>query len=119
MRNAFKKYAWGLIIGFINGFFASGGGIIAVLVLKNIFKIEEKKAHATAISIILPLSVASIFVYGAGGFFDLPLVIKSSAGGIIGALVGAKLLSKLPKKYIRAGFGGVMIIAAIRMFFQR
>lgn len=118
MKKGLKKYLTGTAVGFINGFFASGGGIIAVLALKRILGIEEKKAHATAILIILPLTLSSILIYGNGGYFDLPLVLKSSLGGIIGAVIGAKLLSKLPKKYIKMGFGAVMVIAAVRMFFS-
>jgi len=46
----------GLIIGLLNGIFGSGGGIIAVLLMTFILKLENKIAHATSISIILPLS---------------------------------------------------------------
>ena len=116
MKSTLKKCFTGAIVGFINGFFASGGGIVAVLSLKKGLKIEEKKAHATAILIILPLTISSILVYGGGGYLDLPLVLKCSAGGIAGAFIGAKLLARLPKKYIKAGFGVIMIIASIRMF---
>ena len=46
-----KSLLWGIPIGFINGFFASGGGIIAVLVLQKFFSFDEKRAHATSIMI--------------------------------------------------------------------
>lgn len=110
-------YLLGGLIGLINGFLASGGGIAAVLVLEKILKLETKKAHATAIAIILPLSLASVFVYGLSGYIDWAVVFKSALGGTAGAVVGAKILDKLPKRYIKIGFGGVMIIAGIRMFF--
>lgn len=113
-----KKYFIGALIGIVNGFFASGGGIIAVLALENLLKLDPKKSHATAIAIILPLAVAGITVYMKGGFLDAGLTLKASIGGAIGAVIGAKLLSKLPKKYIRGGFGVVMIISAVRMFFR-
>ncbi len=113
-----KKYLIGALIGIVNGFFASGGGIIAVLALENLLKLDPKKSHATAIAIILPLAIAGITVYTKGGFFDMSLTVRASIGGAIGAVIGAKLLSKLPKKYIRGGFGVVMIISAVRMFFR-
>ena len=62
MKNI-KNILWGIPIGFVNGFFGSGGGVVAVYVLKRVFKLEDKKAHATALSIILPLSCASLFMY--------------------------------------------------------
>ena len=113
-----KKFFIGSLVGFINGFFASGGGIVAVLSLKKFMKLEEKKAHATAIAIILPLSLASIVVYTHGGFGDFSYIVKASIVGVIGALIGAKLLNKLRKEYISLGFGIIMVIAGIRMFFK-
>lgn len=113
-----KKYFTGALIGIINGFFASGGGIIAVLALENFLKLDPKKSHATAIALILPLAIAGITVYMKSGFLDVGLTFRASIGGAIGAVIGAKLLSKLPKKYIRGGFGVVMIISAVRMFFR-
>lgn len=107
---------WGSLVGFLNGFFASGGGIVAVLILKKFFSLEEKKAHATSISIILPLTLAGVFVYTGGGYSDVPVIIKASAGASVGALVGALVLSKLPPDYIRMGFGAVMVLASVKMF---
>lgn len=108
---------WGAVVGFTNGFFASGGGIVAVMVLKKFFSLKEATAHATSIMIILPLTLCGMFVYSAAGFSDFSAIIKASSGAAIGSLVGAMLLSKLPSKYIRILFGAVMIVAALKMFF--
>ncbi len=111
-----KGLFWGIIVGFLNGFFASGGGIAAVLILKKFFKVDETKSHATSLAIILPLTVAGLVVYTAGGYSDMSVIIKTAIGSSLGALLGATLLSKLPPDYIRMGFGGVMVLAAFRMF---
>ena len=110
-----KGLLWGIPIGFINGFFASGGGIIAVLILQKFFSLEEKKAHATSIIIILPLTLAGVLIYSMAGFSDMPVIIKAAAGAALGALVGAKLLSRLSGRFIRIGFGIVMVVAAAKM----
>ena len=110
-----KGLLWGIPIGFINGFFASGGGIIAVLILQRFFSLEEKKAHATSIIIILPLTLAGVLIYSMAGFSDMPVIIKAAAGAALGAFVGAKLLSRLSGRFIRIGFGVVMIAASVKM----
>lgn len=112
-----KGLLWGIPIGFINGFFASGGGIVAVLILQKFFALDEKKAHATSIMIILPLTIAGVAVYTMAGFSDMPVILKTAIGAAVGALAGAKLLSKLSGRFIRIGFGVVMILASIKMFF--
>lgn len=109
---------WGSLIGLVNGFLASGGGIVAVLVLEKILKIETKRAHATALAIIMPLSLASLAVYGISGYIDLRLILLSALGGTAGAVVGARLLGRLPKRYIKMGFGVIMIAAGVRMLFS-
>ena len=111
-----RGFLWGILIGFINGFFASGGGIIAVLILEKLFKLDEKKSHATSIAIILPLTLAGIFVYTARGFSDEKIILNTAIGSMLGALLGAQILSKLPSDYIKMGFGLVMVASAVRMF---
>lgn len=106
---------WGSLIGLVNGFFASGGGIVAVIILERLLKIETKKAHATALAVILPLSLSSMVVYGISGYIDWQLIFKSALGGTLGAIAGARLLERLPRKYIKIGFGAVMIFAGWRM----
>ena len=110
-----KGLLWGIPIGFINGFFASGGGIIAVLILQKFFSLDEKKAHATSIMIILPLTVAGVFVYTMAGFADMGNIVKAAGGATLGALLGAKLLSRLSGKFIRIGFGAVMVFASAKL----
>lgn len=111
-----RGFLWGIPIGFINGFFASGGGIVAVLILEKLFKFDEKKSHATSIAIILPLTLAGIFVYTARGFADSKIILNSAIGSMLGALLGAQILSKLPSDYIKIGFGIVMVASGVRMF---
>ena len=111
-----KGLLWGIPIGLINGFFASGGGIVAVLILERFFSLDEKKSHATSILIILPLTIASVIVYSMAGYSDFPVIFKTALGAVIGAVVGAKLLSRLSGKFIKLGFGVIMVIASIRMF---
>ena len=110
-----KALLFGIPIGLINGFFGSGGGIAAVWFLNKFLDTEPKKAHATAISVILPLSAAGLLIYRRGVDTDVSLIIKLAIGGVIGGAIGAKLLSNIPKKWLKIGFGAVMVIAGARM----
>ena len=60
------KIVLGLVIGAVNGFFGSGGGIIAVQAMEKL-GVEQKKAHATSLLVILPLSIASAVIYFLSG----------------------------------------------------
>lgn len=114
MKNI-KNILWGIPIGLINGFFASGGGVAAVYILEKFLHLEAKKAHATAIGIILPLSCASLFVYGSSAQVQLKTIMLCALGGCAGGLVGARLLNRMPKRWLKTAFGAVMIVAGVRM----
>ena len=118
MKNKWIKYcAAGAITGCLNGFFGSGGGVAAVILLKKMFGCDVKTAHATAIAVILPLSAVSITIYLMHGKIPLMPAFYTSIGGILGGLTGAVLLKKLKSKWITKIFGLLMAIGAIRMLF--
>lgn len=105
----------GIVAGFLNGLFGSGGGTVIVPFMTELLDVEEQKAHATAILIILGFTIVSLFFYGAKNYLDWKLALIVSGGGVIGGLIGAKLLSKLSGGVIRKIFGAFMIVAAVRM----
>ncbi|NMA86650.1 MAG: sulfite exporter TauE/SafE family protein [Tissierellia bacterium] len=111
----FKLIAIGFITGIINGLFGSGGGTIIVPALVFLVKMEDYKAHATAISIILPLSVISTIIYLKSNIVKFNIGYIIAIGGIIGSFIGAKLLKKIPNLILRKTFGIIIIITAIRM----
>lgn len=117
MGKNWKKLVIGTVTGFANGLFGSGGGTIVVPAMERFLGTEEHKAHATAIAIILPLSILSLAIYlwktGLGEVWQVALC--ASAGGLAGGIVGAKLLSKVSGIRLHRIFGGFMLAAAVRM----
>ncbi len=105
----------GVVTGLANGLFGAGGGTIIVPALERFLDFETHKAHATAIAVILPLSVLSMFIYLRGGKVGLGIVFWVSLGGVIGGYIGARLLTKIKSSLLHKIFGFFMIIAAIRM----
>lgn len=104
----------GLAVGFANGFFGAGGGMLAVPVLTFIMGLEEKKAHATALLIILPLSIISSLIYGKSvSIGDNFLEILS--GVLIGGILGALLLKKLNTASLVVSFYFLMAFAGFQM----
>lgn len=114
-KNFLVSSVIGVVTGFANGLFGSGGGTIVVPAMERFLNIKEQKAHATAIAIILPLSILSTFIYIKGSSIDWKTVIYISIGGMIGGFIGAKLLNKISGKWLHRIFGAFMIAAAVRM----
>lgn len=117
IKKNWKKIIIGLVTGVLNGLFGAGGGSVVVPAMERFLDIDEKKSHATGIAIILMMSTVSSFIYIKKGFFDFNLWMWVSIGGVAGGLTGAKLLGKIPKKWLKIIFGVVISITAVKMIF--
>lgn len=107
----------GVVTGLANGFFGGGGGMIVVPLLTFLLKMKTKSAHATAIAIILPVSVISAIVYFIKGSFDFSVGLPSGSGVVLGGIAGAWLLGKLSSKWITRIFAVVMLAAGVKLLF--
>lgn len=120
---AYVKYVKYILIGAVtgvaNGLFGSGGGTIAVPAMVLLLGVEEHRAHATAISIILPLTVLSAFFYISNRYVNWDITLKVIAGGLAGGYIGARLLNICPPGLLRKIFAVFMILAGFRMILWR
>ncbi|MDR1913814.1 MAG: sulfite exporter TauE/SafE family protein [Clostridiales bacterium] len=118
MTKRITQAVTGAVVGITNGLFGSGGGTILVPALEKFSGIEAHKAHATALAIIFPLSLLSVFIYTRGSETPWSTVMWISAGGVAGGFFGAKVLNKVKTKWLYKIFGICMIAAALRMIFR-
>lgn len=107
----------GALIGFVNGFFGGGGGMICVPLLQKVLHLPDKYSHATAIVIILPISLVSVVVYMLNGTMQTLPFVTVSAGVVAGGVLGAFLLKFLPEKILRIIFVFIMLAGGIRLIF--
>ena len=108
----------GIITGIANGLFGAGGGTILVPAMQKYMQVDTHKSHATAIAVILPLTVVSALLYVQLGNLDWKAVLWVSAGGVAGGYWGAKLLNKFSQNMLHKLFGLCMIAAAVRLIFS-
>ena len=105
-----QRVACGGAVGIANSVFGGGGGMIAVPLLQKT-GMSEKSAHATAILVILPVSLLSFLLYVWQGFYDPSVLIPTSLGVAAGGFLGAKMLGKMPVKAVDLLFAFLQILA--------
>lgn len=115
MKKKIRLPLLGLIIGFANGIFGAGGGMLLVPALEKLFGTQEKKSHATTTAIILPLCIVSSFIMIKNYKLDWITILMISLGGMAGGFMGAKFLNKISDAKLKKIFGFFIIIAAIKM----
>lgn len=117
MKKYWKEILIGFLTGVLNGVFGAGGGCVLVPASEKFLKLDEKKSHATAIAVVLLMSAVSSAEYIRRGFFDFRLWLWASVGGTLGGVMGARILGKISKKYLKLGFGAVICVTALKMIF--
>ncbi|UOO38504.1 TSUP family transporter [Oscillospiraceae bacterium CM] len=106
----------GALAGAVNGFFGAGGGMLLLPLLLRWVKLEERRAFATSVFIILPLCAVSAGVYLLRSRTDLMLALPYLLGGIIGGYFGGRLFTRVPTRLLRLVFGLLLIYGGIRCF---
>ena len=113
-----RRIASGAVVGAANSLFGGGGGMIAVPLL-NQMGLEQKRAHATAILVILPVCVLSFVLYLWRGLYDFSVLIPTAIGVTAGGLLGAKLLGKMPVKIVNLVFAALQLAAGLFLLFGK
>ena len=107
--------AGGSVIGFLNGFFGGGGGMVRVPILQKVLSLDAKKSHATAIAVIFPLSLISAFIYVINGYIKSFPLLTIGLGVVVGGILGSFALKFLPPKAIRLIFAVIMFVGGIKL----
>ena len=106
--------ACGILAGFTNGFFGAGGGLFLVPLLIGWVHLEETKAFATSVFIILPLSIASAITYSLSGNLDFAGALPYMIGGAAGGLLAGQLLERVSTRFLRRILGCMILYGGIR-----
>lgn len=108
--------AIGLGAGLMSGYVGVGGGFIMVPLMLTLINIPMKLASGTSLIAILILAIPGTIENGIVGNIDYVTGLMVAVGSIPGAVLGARLVKKVPERTLRFIFGGFLIIAAIVLF---
>ena len=108
----------GCVLGFLSGL-GVGGGSLLMLWLTQIVGTEQTQARVMNLMFFVPCAlIASIFRWKQCKP-DWPLTLTSVAGGLLGALAGNLLNSRLDLERMQKMLGGLFLICGIRELFYR
>lgn len=106
----------GAAAGLVNGFFGGGGGSILVPMLTRLCGMEERRAFATSVAVILPLCALSAAIYLLRGGLDLWAALPYLIGGTAGGFLGGRLFRGVKISWLRRGFGLLLLWSGVRCF---
>ena len=107
----------GGLAGLANGFFGGGGGMILVPLLVSKCGLDQRKAFATSVAIILPLCILSSAIYLFRGGLAFSVALPYLAGGLVGGFVSGKVFKDLNMDWLRRAFALLILYGGIRSLF--
>ena len=114
MKTSQKYAVTGALAGLANGLFGAGGGLFLVPLLTRWVGLEEKRAFATSVAVVLPLSLVSLGVYALRSGLDLSAAWPYALGGALGGLLSGRLLQRVPARWLRRAFGALLLYGGVR-----
>ena len=114
MKQNVKYAVTGALAGAANGFFGSGGGLFLVPMFTKWLGLEQKRAFATSVAVILPLSAVSLVIYFFRGGVDFLYALPFLLGGLAGGVISGRIFKKMPVTLLRRAFGLLILYGGIR-----
>jgi uncharacterized protein len=105
----------GVIGGILSGLFAIGGGILMIPLLVWRARMDQRRAAATSLVAIVPTAVVSSAAYLIHGDIDVVAGAFVAAGAVVGAVIGSRLLRRLPVTWLRWAFIVFILTIAVRL----
>lgn len=107
--------AIGLVAGLSSGYVGVGGGFIMVPLMLSIIGIPMRKASGTSLIAVMILAIPGVIEQGIIGNINYLAGIAIVIGTIPGAVIGARLVTKVPERTLRLLFGCFLIVAAVML----
>lgn len=113
-----QTLAIGLIGGLLSGLLGVGGGTVMVPLLVLWAGAGQRDAHAMSLGAIIPISAVSAATFATGTEIDVRAAVLLTAGSVVGARFGAKLLADADDRLLQWCFGVFLLLAAGLMLVQ-
>lgn len=110
--------AIGLLSGFLAGLFGVGGGILMVPALTLLLGVDQRLAHGTSLTAIIPMALVGVTGYALGDSVDWLAAALLTLGAAGGAVLGTAALHRLPQRALRLAFAALLVLTAVRMFWE-
>lgn len=107
---------WEVATGFVSGIVSGtgmGGGTILILVLSIFLGVEQHIAQATNLIFFVPTSISAIIVAMKEKLIEWKIGMIIAMSGVIGAIIGASISTKMEVGYLKKCFGTFLSIIAI------
>jgi uncharacterized membrane protein YfcA len=106
----------GLLAGFIGGTLGVGGGIIIIPTLVFVLGFTQHDAQGTSLATLLaPIGIFAVINYYREGYVNIKFAAVLAITFLVGSYFGSLWAIHLPEKTLKQIFGGLMLLAGLKM----
>jgi hypothetical protein len=96
-----------------------GGGVFLVPLMVGLLAMVQHQAHGTSFFVILPIALVGAITYAVYGHIlgnvDWEVILGLALGGIVGVVLGARLMMRVPARQLRWIFGIFLVVVGTFM----
>lgn len=108
-------FAIGLGAGILSGYVGVGGGFIMVPLLMSLLKTPMKLTAGTSLIAVLILAIPGVITQASLGNVNWVAGIAIAIGTVPGAIIGSRLVERVPERTLRFLFSAILCVAAIML----
>lgn len=110
----------GLLAGILSGFVGVGGGIIMVPAMVWLLGYSQHQAQGTSLAVLMfPVVFMAVRNYYRAGMIDPKVVAVIALAFVLGGYYGSKWSLALPMATVQKVFGGIMLLASLKLIFGK
>ncbi len=120
MQNIILIAFIGIAAGIMGGMFGLGGAIIIIPALVMLLGFSQQMAQGTTLlMMVFPVGALAAYQYYQKGFVDVKSAAILAVFFFAGGYLGAKFATQFPQDVLRRAFAVLMVVIAIKMWFQK
>ncbi len=105
----------GLVAGLASGYVGVGGGFIMVPMMISLAHLSMRYTSGTSLIAVMILAVPGVVTQAVLGNINWIAGIAVACGSVPGAMLGARLVPKVPERQLRFLFAGFLLVAAVML----
>lgn len=113
-----KSAGVGALVGFTSGLLGTGGGFLMVPMLVLVLAIPLTVAIGTDLFGVVVTAASGVVAHLALGNVVGDVLLAAVPGGMVAAVVGARLSTRLSQSTLRRAFLAVLVIGACKLLFD-
>lgn len=107
--------ATGVAVGAFSALLGVGGATMMVPFMTLALGYGQHASEGTALLAVVPTAVAGVIAHRRRGYVDFRAAAWLAAGGIAGAVAGARLALEVAADDLKLGFGIFLVAVGLRM----